>query len=105
VLGSRPKYLRYNLWNVDSSPTPTIAEWSESALPLPRPPPSELSNPVALTTISDNPSLFGIVTPINVARFAELLSDHPNRPFVESVCTGLLEGFWPWADTLRTAIQ
>jgi hypothetical protein len=101
VLGSRPKYLRYNLWDVDTSPTPTIAEWSESALPLPRPPLSELSNPVALATISNNPSLFGIVTPINVARFAELLSDHPNRPFVESVCTGLQEGFWPWADTLK----
>jgi len=83
------------------SPTPTIAEWSECAPPLPHPPLSELSNPIALSTISENPSLFRIVTLINIARFAALLSDHPNRPFVESVCTGLREGFWPWADMLK----
>jgi hypothetical protein len=101
TLGSRPKYLRYNLWNTDTSPTPTIAEWSETALPLPRPPLSETLNPVALETIANNPSLFRIVTPINVSRFEELLSDHPNPLFVASVCTGLREGFWPWADTLK----
>jgi hypothetical protein len=28
-----------------------------------------------------------------------LLSEHPNQPFVKSVCTGLREGFWPFADT------
>jgi len=100
-LGSRPKYLRYNLWNTDTSPTPTIAEWSESASPLPRPPLSETLNPIALKTIAENPSLFRIVTPINIDRFEKLLSDHPNPPFVDSVCTGLREGFWPWADTLK----
>jgi len=100
-LGSRPKYLRYNLWNIDTPPTPTIAEWSETALPLPHPPLSETLNPVALQTIVDNPSLFRIVTPINVDRFQELLSDHPNPLFVTSVCAGLREGFWPWADTLK----
>jgi len=52
-------------------------------------------------TISENPSLFEIVTPINVNRFEDLLSDHPNQPFVRSVCTGLREGFWPWANTLK----
>ena len=26
--------------------------------------------------------------------------NHPNPKFVTSVCTGLREGFWPWADTL-----
>jgi hypothetical protein len=101
TLGSRPKYLRYNLWNTDTSPTPTIAEWSETASPLPRPPLSETLNPIALKTIAENPSLFRIVTPINVDRFEKLLSDHPNLPFVDSVCTGLREGFWPWADTLK----
>jgi hypothetical protein len=30
-----------------------------------------------------------------------LLSDHPNPLFVASVCLGLQEGFWPWADTLK----
>jgi len=33
--------------------------------------------------------------------FEKLLIDHPNQPFVHLVCTGLCEGFWPWADTLR----
>src|SRR6266545_6564426 len=27
---------------------------------------------------------------------------HPNQPFVHSVCQGLREGFWPWANTHRT---
>jgi hypothetical protein len=102
ALGSRPKYLRYNLWSNSSSHlTPTIADWSETAIPLSRPPASELTNPVVSRTISENPSLFKIVTPINVDRFEELLFDHPNPLFVESVCSGLREGFWPWADTLK----
>jgi len=101
ALGARPRYLRYNLWNVDSPLSPTIADWSETAPPLPRPPLSEFSNIAALETIERNPSLFRIITPINVDLFRHLLSEHPNLPFVESVCTGLREGFWPWADTLK----
>ncbi len=30
-----------------------------------------------------------------------MLSSHPNQPFVKSVCEGLREGFWPWADTQK----
>jgi len=97
----RPKYLRYNLWSASSECTPTIAEWSETATPLPRPPLVELNNPIALQTITQNPSLFEIVTPINVDRFERLLEDHPNPLFVQSVCSGLREGFWPWANTLK----
>jgi hypothetical protein len=41
---------------------------------------------------SDNPHLFKIVTPINV---------DPNKPFVQSVCVSLREGFWPWANTQK----
>jgi len=52
-------------------------------------------------TISENPSLFKIVTPINVDRFEFLLNDHPNQPFVKSVYHGLQDGFWPFADTLK----
>ena len=33
--------------------------------------------------------------------FEALLKDHPNPLFVKSVCDGLREGFWPWADTLK----
>ena len=51
--------------------------------------------------MNDNPSLFQIVTPINVDLFHNLLSNHPNPQFVDSVCAGLREGFWPWADTLK----
>ena len=36
--------------------------------------------------------------PINVNKFQALLVDHPNQPFVLSVCKALQEGFWPWAD-------
>ena len=52
-----------------------------------------------MRTINSHPDLFKIVTPINVDRFESLLATHPNRLFVESVCKGLREGFWPWADT------
>jgi hypothetical protein len=99
VLGSRPKYLRYNLWNPDSHFTPTVTDWSETVIPLPCPPLSEINDPIACKTIAENPSLFKIVSPINVDQFQELLSDHPNPSFVQSMCTGLREGFWPWADT------
>ncbi|KAF8816683.1 hypothetical protein BYT27DRAFT_7076719, partial [Phlegmacium glaucopus] len=68
--------------------------------PLPRPPLSDISNPIVNNTITNNPDLFKIVTPIKVDIFEALLVNHPNHPFVQSVCTGLCEGFWPWADTL-----
>ena len=31
--------------------------------------------------------------------FESLLEHHPNPLFVQSICAGLHEGFWPWADT------
>lgn len=62
----------------------------------------EIKNPIASKTISENPSLFKITTPIiHADRFEYLLKDHPNQPFVSSVCRGLREGFWPFADTLK----
>jgi len=80
--------------------TPTTAEWSETATPLPSTPASEIVNPVVAQTIRDHPELFKIVTPIKVEIFESYLATHPNRPFVASVCRGLREGFWPWANTL-----
>ncbi|KAG1720065.1 hypothetical protein EDD22DRAFT_791315 [Suillus occidentalis] len=78
-----------------------MAVWTESAEPLPRPPPSEFNNLTVLSTIAKYPHLFKVSTPINVDRFETLLTlaHHPNMPFVHSVCQGLREGFWPWADT------
>ncbi|KIJ27725.1 hypothetical protein M422DRAFT_190649, partial [Sphaerobolus stellatus SS14] len=50
------------------------------------PPISQLSNKMALNTIKQNPHLFKIITPINIAWFEELLQLHPNQPYVQSVC-------------------
>ena len=104
IYGLQPKYLRHNLWEEVSVLSPTTAEWSETAKPLPRPPPNEISNPVAFKTITDHPDLFQIHTPIKVDVFEALLKNHPNCPFVNSVCAGLREGFWPWADTMREGL-
>jgi hypothetical protein len=95
----RPKYLRYNIWDGASHFSRSSADWTETASPLPTIPASELANPIATKTITENPHLFDIVTPIFVDRFEKLLESHPNQPFVKSVCRGLQEGFWPWADT------
>ncbi|KAJ3503737.1 hypothetical protein NLJ89_g8304 [Agrocybe chaxingu] len=97
-----PRYLRYNVWDPESDLSPTTAEWTESAIPLPRPPASALNDPTVAKTIRDNPHLFKIVSPINVNVFESYLSNHLNQPFVQSVVTGLREGFWPWADTCKT---
>ena len=101
ILGARPCYLRYNLWYSDARMTSTIAEWSETATPLPTPPMAEIDDPIACQTILKNPSLCKIVTSINVDCFQELLANHPNPLFVDSVCAGLRRGFWPWADMLK----
>ena len=37
--------------------------------------------------------------PINVNELEDLLSNHLNPLFVNSVVKGLHNGFWPWADT------
>jgi len=98
-VGLEPKYLRYNLWGADHQSPTTIADWSERALPLPRPPCAEFENTNAIKTLAAHPDLFKVVTPINIDHFELLLSDHPNRPFVASVLEGLREGFWPWGNT------
>jgi len=82
----------------------TTAEWSEIAVPLPRPPKAELENEISNSTLNSHPHLFVVKTPINIPLLQTLLSDHPNRPFVESVLSGLREGFWPWANTLSPGL-
>src|SRR6266567_8505164 len=71
------------------------------AQPLPSIPIRELQNPIVIKTITENHSLFKIVTPINIDCFEILLQSNPNQQFVQSVCKGLHEGFWLWADTLK----
>ena len=72
---------------------------TETIALLPRPLPNEFRNQIAWSTIHAYPNLFHITTPINVEHFYALLSSHPNQPLVTSVCKGLYEGFWPWANT------
>lgn len=70
--GLQPKYLWYNIWSPNSK-THSTADWTKIAQPLPAIPLCELNNPIYSQTIIDNPSLFKIVTPINVNRFEFLL--------------------------------
>ena len=87
------------MWDPAAAVKSRTVRWTEFAEPLPAPPASEFDNVEALETINDHPDLFAITTPINVDRFESLLSSHPNQPFVWSVCQGLHEGFWPFANT------
>lgn len=77
----------------------TTASITESSLPFPQPPLNELHNHIAWATIHSNWHLFCITTLINVEHFHSLLLSHPNCPLIMSVCRGLCEGFWPWAQT------
>ena len=101
ILGLKPKYLRHNLWSPDAEPKVVAAEWTETAAPLPRPPPSEYENHSVRETLEKRPDLFRIVSPIQVAVLARLLRNHPNQEFVNSVLEGLRDGFWPWATTVK----
>jgi hypothetical protein len=93
--------MRGFIWTDMETHVSPSAKSTEIDVPLPRPPAQELRNPVTYNTICSNPDLFKILTPINVDAFAELLRTHPNQPLVESVCTGLREGFWPWSDVSK----
>lgn len=92
--GMKPKYyLHYNLWDEEGSPKITVAEWTQTARSLPRPPPSELENQPACRTLLERPDLFIIFTPVRVEVLESLLEHHPNHPFIDSVLSGLREGF------------
>jgi hypothetical protein len=47
LYGLQPRYLRHNLWEDGLALSPTTAEWSEHAKPLPRPPLSEILDSVS----------------------------------------------------------
>ena len=51
MYGFQPKYLHHNLWDEESILSPTTAEWSEMAEPLPHPPLPEILNPTIFWTI------------------------------------------------------
>ena len=96
---TRPRYLRSYVWPDEQPSSVPSALATEYMLPVPSPPANELSNFPAIHTIQQHPHLFKIITPINVDLFESYLLQHPNRSFIQSVCHGLQEGFWPWAVT------
>jgi len=85
-------------WFIDESSFSPTAKSSLYATPLPSPGDRDFSN-TALSSLNSHPDLFAVITPINIDIFRELLQDHPNRLFVDSILRGLSEGFWPCADT------
>ena len=93
----RPKWTRGYIWSAHSPSKLPSADATEYADPFPSVPDSVLRDSQALHTIATHPHLFAIVTPINVDRFELLLSSHPNRPLIRSVCKGLRDGVWPFA--------
>ncbi|KIK82337.1 hypothetical protein PAXRUDRAFT_153928, partial [Paxillus rubicundulus Ve08.2h10] len=93
-----PCHCRDFIWgDLSDSLSPSVAATFHAA-PVPRPALAD-HLPTSLLTLSSHPHLFNIICPINVDRFEQLLADHPNCPFVASVCNSLRTGFWPWADT------
>ncbi|KAJ3964316.1 hypothetical protein EV361DRAFT_756676, partial [Lentinula raphanica] len=69
--------------------------FSETAAPLPGPPPDVMNDPVILKALSEHKDLLKIQTPYDVDKLSSFLSFHPNRPFIKSVLEGLKFGFWP----------
>jgi hypothetical protein len=94
------RFWRRMVWGDDAKSVSGTVLWTESAEPLPCPPQSEFENVEVLSTIAKYSQLFKVSTPINIDRFETILThaQHPNLPFVCSVCQGLCEGFWPWVD-------
>ena len=82
------------VWGREEAVISRTALWTETAAPMPSPPLEEFHNRDVSATISNNPDLFKVVSPIDVDHFLSLLVNHPNQPFVDSVCLGLREGFW-----------
>jgi hypothetical protein len=93
----KPKYLRYNEWDSRGKLTPGVISWSLSASPLPSAPSLPFEHPIS-KTIRERSDLFKIITPINVPCLRYFLRKHPNRAFCNSICEGLENGFWPWAN-------
>jgi hypothetical protein len=92
------------IWRPSDTPRTSSAYSTLTAAPLPSPPRNELRNKVARKTISQNPHLFEIVSPIKTDVLRKYLKDHPNKRFYKSAIRGLEEGFWPWADTTNLPI-
>ncbi|KAJ3751024.1 hypothetical protein DFH05DRAFT_151983 [Lentinula detonsa] len=94
-----PRYLRG--WGFRAGETPEYSRtawFTEIDSPLPRPPLREFEG-IEWKTISKNPHLFRVGTPVDAEKLSSLLVNHPNQAFVQSVVTVLKEGLWPWANS------
>ncbi|KAH9848304.1 hypothetical protein C2E23DRAFT_871274 [Lenzites betulinus] len=80
-----------------------FAEVSLTHPPVPDVPRAVREDPIVIGTLKAYPTLFKIVTPVNVDHFEEYLTDHPNQDFVKSVVRALREGFWLDADVKPAA--
>jgi hypothetical protein len=95
----KPWYQRGLLWSPNrSSCNSPAALATETAEPFPSPPTHLVSDPAIQATLQAMAGYIKVDTPFNVDRFEQLLFDHPNQPFVQSVVRGLREGFWPFED-------
>jgi hypothetical protein len=90
-----PRYRCGYAWSVSSSNTSPSALYSECAPPLPTIPQHLIDNLVIQATLIEAQAHIKVETPFNVDRIQNMLSDHPNQPFIHSVMRGLREGFWP----------
>ncbi len=93
-----PRFLRGFVWDDRAAPKKTFRDVSLTHAPVPDVPADVRDDPVVNNTLREHPELFKITTPINVDRFEQLLQDHPNQDFVQSVVRALRHGFWPYAD-------
>jgi hypothetical protein len=94
----RPRFAQDLVWgNVEDDISP-VAQYSLTTELPPQPPQSKLQNLIANKSICAHPELFKITCNINIGKFIELLQDHPNQLFVQSVIVGLTVGFCPWAE-------
>lgn len=90
-----PRLRRIVRFPVSTSPiTPGVTS-TLTQLPFFRPPPHIMNDPVIRNVIDSHPELFAVSCPINAPLFRAMLLHHPNQLLVNSVCEGLIHGFWP----------
>jgi hypothetical protein len=81
-----PRFRRRFVWS-DSNSThlsPSALD-TESAPPLPSPPPHLINDPSIQATLDAMHDFIKVDTPFDINQFEHLLCNHPNQPFVKSV--------------------
>ena len=99
--GEKPKQVCEFLWEQGEEDMGPTVLYSLMAKLLPRPPVAALRDDVRTKIILDHPELFKITFLIDDNTFENMLADHPNQPFIQSVLVGIHKGFWPFADTTK----